>query len=100
MFGHIRWSFRKCLPQVQAGSVRYILMKKVLLAGIAALLLSGAVSRADKLPKQMLGDWCEAESGQFFERGTCERKFKLKGNGYEGYADTKGTAAILSQYGN
>jgi hypothetical protein len=90
MFGHIRWSFRKCLPQVQAGSVRYILMKKVLLAGIAALLLSGAVSRADKLPKQMLGDWCEAESGQFFERGTCERKFKLKGNGYEGYADTEG----------
>ena len=67
-----------------------VAMKKIFLTSVAVLLLSGAVSRADELPKQMLGDWCEAENGGQYFRGTCEKKFKLKGNGYEGYADTEG----------
>jgi hypothetical protein len=33
-------------------------MKKVLLTGIAALLLATGTAHADTLPKEMLGSWC------------------------------------------
>lgn len=80
----------QCPTQQMLGVVA---MKKIFLTSVAVLLLSGAVSRADELPKQMLGDWCEAgnDRGRFLVRGTCEKgTFTLKSNGYEGVGDSEG----------
>jgi len=56
MFGHMRRSFRQCLLQVGAGSVRYILMKKTLLAGIAVLsVLSASAAHAGQRAHVVVG---------------------------------------------